>query len=111
MTIDLSQDKKVVKWDDLDYDGLVALSTEINTPLAKGLSKLPIVSTFASDQQRRIRGAIENEYLNTTDPVKIANLSTMYEENQPSGFLGGIFGNKEKLSLAATVAANNSRIY
>ena len=99
---------KSVKWDDLDYDGLVDLSAEINTPLAKGLSKLPVVSTFARDQQRRIRGAIENEYLNTTDPAKLANLSTMYEENQPSGFLGGIFNNKEKLSLAETVAANKA---
>ena len=50
-------------------------------------------------QKGKLRSAIENEFLNQKDPKVQAELSAMYELNQSAGFLGGVFGKKEKLTM------------
>jgi hypothetical protein len=101
--------QKSVKWDDLDYKGIADLSAELNTTQAKVATTLfsPLgAQNMMNHQKGKLRSAIENEFLNQKDPKVRAELSAMYELNQSAGFLGGIFGNKEKLSLAAAVEAN-----
>ena len=101
--------QKSVKWDDLDYKGIADLSAELNTTQAKVATTLfsPLgAQNMMNHQKGKLRSAIENEFLNQKDPKVQAELSAMYELNQPSGFLGGVFGKKEKTSLAAAVEAN-----
>jgi hypothetical protein len=103
--------QKSVKWDDLDYKGIADLSAELNTTQAKVATTLfsPLgAQNMMNHQKGKLRSAIENEFLNQKDPKVQAELSAMYELNQPAGFLGGVFGKKEKTSLAAAVEANKA---
>ena len=107
------QKPKSIKWDNLNYDELVKVGTEITSPAAKmamGIfSAIPVVGAFAAmagaNQNKKLRTAIQNEFLNPTtasDPAKLEQLNTLWDNSK--SFLGTLLGTN-KQTLAESMAA------
>jgi hypothetical protein len=107
------QKPKSIKWDNLNYDELVKVGTEITSPAAKTamaiFSAIPVIGGFAAmagaNQNKKLRTAIQNEFLNPTtasDPAKLEQLNTLWDNSK--SFLGTLLGTN-KQTLAESMAA------